>query len=182
MPEESSRPDNREAVYHYSRDHRLARASEAVRALNDETPPPRPNLFRTLTATKPLALLFITIIIMVVFVSLVTTLTASAGRGITLGGNTLTVSALRFQGTTYLAIKKTCKEDDRAYTGAVDVAVSIVQSGTETSESPPIAVRRIFFSLSPEEEFRFSVPFEAPELLFLVQSETEQRTFKVKAD
>jgi hypothetical protein len=181
MPEEPARPDNREVIYHYSRDHRLARASEAVRALNDEAPPPRPNLFRTLTATKPLALLFITIIIMVVFISLATLLTASDG-GIVLGGNTLTVSALRFQGTTYLKMKKTCKEDDRAYTGAVDVAVSTVQSGTEKSESPPIAARRIFFSLNPEEEFRFSVPFEAPELLLLVQSETEQRTFKVRAE
>jgi hypothetical protein len=181
MPEEPSRPDNRDVIYHYSRDHRLARASQTVRALNDETPPPRPNLFRTLTATKPLALLFITIMMMVVFISLATILTAS-DRGIALGGNTLTVSALRFQGMTYIAIKKTCKEDDRAYTGAVDVAVSIVQSGTETSESPPIAARRIFFSLNAEEEFRFSIPFEAPELLFLVQSEMEQRTFKVKAD
>jgi hypothetical protein len=180
MPEEPSRPDNRELIYHYSRDHRLARASEAVRALNDETPPPRPNLFRTLTATKPLALLFITIIIMVVFISLVTILTAS-DRGIALGGNTLTVSALRFQGTTYLKIKKTCKEDDRAYTGAVDVAVSVVWSGTETGEIPLVANERIFFSLNPEEEFPFSVPFEAPELRLLVQSETEQRTFKVRA-
>jgi hypothetical protein len=117
----------------------------------------------------------------VVFISLLTFLGAPE-RGIALGGNTLALSAMRFQGTTYLVIKKTCKEDDRVYTGAVDVAVSVVRSGAENSESPPIAARRIFFTLKPEEEFRFSVPFEAPELLIVVQTETELKTFKVRAE
>jgi hypothetical protein len=118
---------------------------------------------------------------MAVIISLVSFFTSS-DRGLTLGGNTLTLSALRFQGQTYLVLKKTCQEDDRAYTGAVDVAVSIPLSGKEGEEDPPIDARRIFFSLKPEEEFRFSVPFEAPELLLLVQSETEQKTLRVKAD
>jgi hypothetical protein len=186
MREEPSVPDksnqgSRETVYYYSRAHRLARASEAVRALNDQSPAPRPNLFRTLTATKPLSLLFISIMIISVFIILVSILTAPEGK-ITLGGNAITVSALRFQGLTYLAIKKTCREDDRAYTGAVDLAVSPVLSGPETGESPPIEVRRIFFSLAPEEEFRFSLPFEGAELLILVQTETERGSFKVKVE
>ncbi|MDR2103952.1 MAG: hypothetical protein LBP42_07620 [Treponema sp.] len=181
MQEEPSLPKKEETVYYYSRDRRLARASEAVRALNDESPPPRPNLFRTLTATKPLALLFISLVVMVVFISLTSLLTGS-GRKIILGGNTLTASALRFQGLTYLVLKKTCKEENPVYTGAVDLAVSIPLSGDEAGENPPIAAERIFFSLNPEEEFRFSVPFEAPELLILVQTETERKTLKLRAE
>ncbi|MDR3138259.1 MAG: hypothetical protein LBT95_01155, partial [Treponema sp.] len=124
---------------------------------------------------------FVSIVIMVVFISLASLLTGS-GRKIVLEGNTLSFSALRFQGLTYLAIKKTCKEESRAYTGAVDVAVSIALSGAETGESPPIAGQRFFFSLNPEEEFRFSVPFEAPELLVLVQTERERKTLKLRAE
>ncbi|MDR3168120.1 MAG: hypothetical protein LBT93_09255 [Treponema sp.] len=181
MEKEADPPDNQEVVYHYSRARRLARASETVRALNDETPAPRPNLFRTLTATKPLVFLFISIVMMVVFISLISLMTASE-RVITLGGNTLTVDALRFQGLTYLAIKKTCKKDDQVYTGAVDVAVSPVLSGEGTGESPPISGRRIFFSLNSEEEFRFSLPFEATELLILIQTERDRKSFKIKVE
>ncbi|MDR2101159.1 MAG: hypothetical protein LBP43_01150 [Treponema sp.] len=180
MEKETEPPDKREVVYYYSRAHRLDRASEAVRTLNDETPASRPNLFRTLTATKPLAILFISIIMVVVFISLASILTGSNGT-ITLGGNTLTVNALRFQGLTYLVIKKTGNED-RAYTGAVDVAVSPALSGGETGENSPISGKRIFFSLNPEEEFRFSLPFEAPELLILIQTERERKNFKVKVE
>jgi hypothetical protein len=165
-----------ELVFYYSRARRLERASPAVRALNEASPQRRPGIFKTLTATKPLAFLFISVVLAVVVFSL----SAFLGRDKTpaLGGNTLSVSALRFEGSTYIVLKKSAAP--AAYTGVVDMAISAAGK-TGAGISPP-AKRSVFFSTEPEEEFRLAVPFEAPELLLLLRVGTEYGNFKVKAD
>jgi hypothetical protein len=105
--------------------------------------------------------------------------------GAKLGGNTLVVSALSFparpneadEDVTYIGINKKAISD-RAYTGSVDVAVSIYKK--EGGEDMPIATHRIFFTLEPEEDFRFSVPFTGSDLILVFHAEDELATLRVK--
>jgi hypothetical protein len=46
----------------------------------------------------------------------------------------------------------------------------------------PIATRQFFFTLEPEEDFRFSVPFTGPELLLVIRAAEEERAFRVKTE
>ena len=178
-----------EAVFYYSRERRLARASQTVRDLYDTSPASRPTLYSALTGgTRSGAMLLITIVV-VSFVLMFLSRGLKASGGARLAGNTLTVSAMSFPAqegedeasATYIAaLKKT--DSERAYTGPVDVAVSIYQKEGGAGEDMPIAARRIFFTLEPEEDFRFSVPFTAPELILVFRAEEELATLLVKPE
>lgn len=171
-----------ELVFYYSRAHRLERASPAVRALNDTTAVKPPSLFRTLTATKPLAFLFVSMVILVVSLFIISFFSSRADLSV-LGGNSLTFSAMRFEGSSYIVIKKTISDTTAAYTGIVDMAISIyISSGEEHSGELPLANRRIYFSPEPEEEYRITVPFEGPELLFLMRAGEEYLRLRVKTE
>jgi hypothetical protein len=111
-----------------------------------------------------------------------------ASSGAKLAGNTLTVSAMSVPGqdgkdedVTYLAVLKKA-DSERAYTGPVDVAVSIYQKEGEGGEDMPITAHRIFFTLESEEDFRFSVPFTGPELILVFRAEDVLATLRVKPD
>jgi hypothetical protein len=166
-------PPDRDLVFYYSRARRLERASAAVRALNEEGASKRPLISRTFSASKSLSLLFLVLMgLILVIVSIVSS--RDDGSRV-LGGNTVTVSARKFQGTTYLTIKKSVKQQDEVYTGTVDLAVSPALSPEEEKNGAvaPISTHRIFFSLDPEEEYRLSVPFESSRLLLLMQAGEE---------
>jgi hypothetical protein len=177
-------PD-RDPVFYYSRERRLARAPQSVRDLYDTSSASRPTLFKALTGgTRSGAMLLITIVV-VSFVIVVLSRGLKESGGTKLGGNTLTVSALSFpeqaNETTYIVLnKKTGSE--KAYTGTVDVAVSIYKKAGEAGEDMPIATHRVFFTLEPEEDFRFSVPFTGPELILMLRAEDELATLQVKPD
>jgi hypothetical protein len=53
--------DKSEPVFYYSRERRLANAPKRVRDWNNAPPPKKATLFRSLTDTKPKALMLITI-------------------------------------------------------------------------------------------------------------------------
>jgi hypothetical protein len=107
--------------------------------------------------------------------------------GARFAGNTIAVSAMSFpvrEGedettATYIATLKKA-DSERAYTGPVDIAVSIFQK--EGGDDLPIATRRIFFTLESEEEFRFSVPFTGPELILVFRAEEELTTLRIKPE
>ncbi|MFP3089802.1 hypothetical protein LQZ21_05690 [Treponema sp. TIM-1] len=171
-----------ELVFYYSRTRRLERASPAVRELNDPTPVRRPSLFGTLTATKPLTFLFMSVVILVIGI-FITSYFSSRNDRSTLGGNSLTLSAMRFEGSSYIVIKKTVPGKTEAYTGIVDIAVSVyVKSGEAPPGELPLANRRVFFSPEPEEEYRITVPFEAQELLFLMRAGEEYLNLRIKTE
>jgi hypothetical protein len=161
-------------VFRYSRARRLERASAAVRALNDDTPVKRPGLIRTLTSSRPNILLFISIVIISVF--FIVTSILMPGDEVKLGGNTLVLSAFRYQGSTVVIIKKTVK-GKKAYTGAVDVAVSSFDEA-ETG----VAAERIYFTPEKKEEFRFSLFFEAPELMVLLGASGAYAKLRIKPE
>ncbi|MDR1373715.1 MAG: hypothetical protein LBJ24_01950 [Treponema sp.] len=171
-------------VFYYSREKRLERASSALRAfVNDSGPPPRRGLFRTLAANKSQAMVFFSIII-ISAVMILTSLFHASRDEVLLEGNALTVSALRYQGSTILVIKKELKNQKNPYAGAVDVGVSPALSRGEQAAGAevPVFARRIFFTLEKNEEYRISVPFEGDELLLLFQAEERRVTLRVKPE
>jgi hypothetical protein len=183
---------DRDLVFHYSRDHRLARAPQSVRDLYDTSPASKPGVVKALTGgTRSGIFLLVTIVIVCVFLAVLSRGLRETG-GTKLGGNTLAVSALKFPSqtdaaggaagkaaVTYIAVAKKAGSG-KVYTGPVDIAVSIYQK--EGAAEMPIAARKVFFTLEPEEDFRFSVPFEGRELLMVFRAEEELVTLRVKPE
>lgn len=159
-----------EPVFHYSRERRLRSAGDAVRRLNAEGSVKRPGLFRTLTATKPLAFLFLAIIMLSLTAVVTTVLLPKDDEG-RLGGNRITLSAFRFQGTTYLAVVKKAEEKG-AYVGPVAMAVS-TQAGAAWEQTLDFAPR-------DEQEFRYALPLDAPRLLVVLQGDGKPVVFQVR--
>jgi hypothetical protein len=184
----------RDTVFHYSRERRLARAPRAVRDLYDTSPASRPTLFKALTGgSRAGAMLLITIVI-TSFVLMFLSRGLKESGGARLGENRIDVSALSFparenetpdmsdeSAVTYIALSKKANSE-KAYTGTVDIAVSIYQKEAGAVENTPIATHRVFFTIEPEEDFRFSVPFTGPELILVFRAEDELASLRVKPE
>jgi hypothetical protein len=130
-------------------------------------------------------MLLITIVV-VSFVLMILSRGIKESGGAKFAGNTLSGSAMGFPGesgeaATYLAAVKKA-DSERAYTGPVDIAVSIYQKEGGAGEDMPIETRRIFFTLEPKEDFRFSVPFTGPELVLVFRAEEELAALRVKPE
>ncbi|MDR3192607.1 MAG: hypothetical protein LBT87_06035 [Treponema sp.] len=173
-----NKPGEDELVFYYSREKRLAKAPQRVRALYEESAPPKFNLFRPLVATKPLAMLFTTVLILSA-ISAIIAFSGIAGGSHKFQGNSITVDARRYQGTVIVTIqKKPDREERAAEDGLTDILINPVQGrGGEGSGFS----HRLFFGSGKEEEFRIVVPFDSSELIFRLQGERERLEFKVKA-
>jgi hypothetical protein len=168
-----------ELVFYYSRERRLSGAPPPVKALYEETPKKKFGLFRSLTATRPLTMLFISILFLCAAIVIISTV--NAGTSCTLGGNRITVEAVQFRGETMVAMTKTVTDAENAYTGLVDIGVAPALSGESGAEDYPLFTHRIFFSLNTEEEYRFSLPFEANKLLVVLQGEQDAARLTISA-
>jgi hypothetical protein len=162
-------------IFHYSRERRLERAPQSVRALYENPKMDKFNLLRPLISSKPRAMLFIFILILTAISIFMSMYARSEGNRI-LGGNAISVSAIRFEGTTIVVLKKKIQNRDSPYTGEVNIVIS-----PEGTESPIVEPYRIFFTLKEEEEYRFALPFENEELLLYIQGEKDSLEFKLKA-
>jgi hypothetical protein len=176
---------DREAVFRYSQERRLEKAPRAVRDFN-KNKGKRPTVFATLTGNKANATLLITIFVFCAFLSIISR--ALSDKNVyKLEGNSITVSAARYEGNTFVVVKKQAEKAD-AYTGAVDVAISPEKrnhspSDAETSgEEPPIFTSRLYFMPEAYEEFRISAPLEIEYALILMQTETERVVIKTKTE
>jgi len=191
LSNENANPGQEEIVYHYDRERRLAKAPQRVRDLCKMDTHHRFNLLKPLVRTKPLAMMFFSIIIICAVIAALSALGLTAMSD-ALDGNTLSIQAIRFEGATIMAINKSAVKKsglDRfsrspAYTGAVDIAVQpLLKSGAVQEEVPQdIFLHRIFFTLEPEEYYRFSIPFDADELAVVVRTETDVLRLTVKAE
>jgi hypothetical protein len=181
----TNRPVNEEPVFYYSREKRLEKAPSRVRELYED-PPKRRGLFRALTATKPLAILFWSIMAL----SLITIAMGTFGNfGNTpyLGGNRLSVESRRGDGETFLVLRKELREKRWAYKGMVELSVSPLPATGENGPEDagrretvlPVFTQRIYFSSGKEEFFPFSVPFEADTLLFRMKGGRRNIHFSV---
>jgi hypothetical protein len=177
-PLTNKKNNDEELVFYYSRTERLAKAPKSVQALYTESPKKKFGFFRSLTATRPLAILFISIMILCAVLFMVSIFGLNES-GYILGGNRISLSAVKFQGETIIILEKTFEKNQDVYTGLVDAAVSPVVPD-ESAGAYPVFTNRIFFSLNPEEEYRFSVPFEAEELIVVLQGEKDSLQCKVQ--
>jgi hypothetical protein len=166
---------NEELTFYYNRERRLEKAPQAVRDLYDENKTKnRSGLIRVLIADKPRAFAFFTIMIMMAVI-LILSLLNYTDSSYSLDGNKLEINGIKYEGMTIMAIKKIRKNTGNAYSGAVDIAVSpVAQEGGKI----PVFYHRIFFSLENEEEYRFTVPYESPEILLVLQ--TEKNTINIR--
>jgi len=165
--------DDGRMTFYYSREKRLEKAPQAVKDLNKPSPPWKPNLFKTLTASKPLAFLFISIITLCAMVIIFSQI-INTGRSYVLGNNTVLISVISAGEKSYITVKKT-RKNDNAYTGPVDLAVSL------PGESP-IQAERIYFTLEEEEIFRLSAPFTGSKILVLMEVKEERALFTLSPE
>jgi hypothetical protein len=172
-----------EPQFYYNRERRLAKAPQPVRDLYADTKPKRFNLLRPLVGSKPRALLFFSILILCASI-LALSAFGYFDNGYALEGNKLSVKAARYEGSVIVTLKKTLQKNASAsYAGAVDVAVSpAVSPDAPGVEVPPVFYHRVFFSLAPEEDYRFAVPFDAAGLVMVLQTEKNEVRFRIKAE
>ena len=96
-----------------------------------------------------------------------------------LDGNRIDVKGARFEEMIIVIVRKSVGKGAAGYTGAVDVAVS---PAAKANEDYPVFYHRIFFSLEPEEEYRFAVPFNAAEIVMVMQTEKHSVNIVLKPD
>jgi hypothetical protein len=180
-----SKPDNAAdtgeegLTFYYNREKRLAKAPQSVKDLYKENKNNRFNLLRPLIADKPRATVFFTIILLCAAIFLLSVL-GYFDRVYRLERNKLEISGTVFEGTTIIILKKTIDSRLSAYTGAVDIAVS--PPVEDENEQFSVFYHRVFFTLEPEEEYRFAVPFDTPELLLVFQTEKTSLQIRIKPE
>jgi hypothetical protein len=176
---DDEKPPKEGLIFHYNRDHRLAKASKDVQDLYKEKKASRFGFLGVLVADKPRQFLFLSIILICVVIWILGLL-GYFDKSYTLDENKINITLTAFEGTTIVLINKTIKNKN-AYTGAVDIAVSVpitIQDDNQNESNVPVFYHRIFFSLDKEEQYRFAVPFESAELLVVLQ--TEKYALKLK--
>jgi len=172
--DDSFNPENEKLTFYYNREHRLAKAPQEVKDLyTKQKKANRFNLLQPLVADKPRATIFFTIILLCAAIFLLSML-GYFEKTYSLEGNKIEISGTVFEETTIVVLRKTVKSKT-AYSGAVDIVVSVP---IQPDEDMPLYYHRVFFTLAQEEEYRFAVPFDSPELLIVLQ--TEKNTLQVK--
>ena len=190
--ESPSRPNEGEALseerrgeegpqFYYSRERRLSRAPASVRALYSDQGKPGFSLLRPLISSRPNAILFGTVAALILITLVVSF--SGMGGGKLYRGNRISLSAGRYDGAVLVVLKKTIAGKE-AYTGPLSLTVA-PSAGAGVSE-PPLYPHRVLFSSRKTEEFRFSVPFDEPELLIEVSGgnfeEGDSLVFKIKTN
>jgi hypothetical protein len=175
-------PD-RELVFYYNRERRLERASADVRALNEGRLRMQGGVVRSLTSTRPHLLLFITIIIILAGMMVLSRLSGPQGSGLTLGGNALRISAGGGAHPFVLVTKTIPPGVEDPYAGPVLVGISPFMRSSEKTDPAdiPVFTEQIFFTLENEEAYRFDLPFAAETCLLLFQAGDQRVTARVKA-
>lgn len=171
--------------FRYNREHRLEKAPQSVQNLYKEQKPFRFNLLGPLVADRPRKMLFFVIIFLCVLIFALSKF-GFFDTSYILEGNKLDITGTDFEGTTIVTVRKNAKNDS-AYSGAVDVAISVPMPLNSDGSPPtegdyPIFYHRLFFTLAKEEQYRFAVPFTSPELLMVFQTEKSTLQFKLQPE
>ena len=160
--------------FYYSREKRLQRASQAVKDINEPYVPRKAGLFRTLTSTRPLRFLFLSVITICVAITILSRFLYVEGVR-EIGNNKVAVSVIGSGENSYITVRKTMlksggKSGNAAmpYAGPVDIAVALPDDGSQ------VYAERIYFGPGQEEIFRFVAPFKGKKLLLLMEAGSEQ--------
>jgi hypothetical protein len=170
--------DTGEAVFYYSREHRLKRASSTVRALYEDAP--NPGVVKNLVGRK--SNLFLLVSILMVCVMLALSSRIPGEKGVNLGGNTVVLTIARNRGGTLsVFIQKTAASSGEGYTGAVDIAVSPVISKQDKGKTPEIYTDKVFFTPAEKDDYHFELPLEGEDFLVVLQTENERKGLRINA-
>jgi hypothetical protein len=174
-------PD-RELVFYYNRERRLEKASPEVRAMNEGKPLARGGFVHSLTSTKPHLILFVTILMISVWILVFSSISGSRGS-LALGGNTLRVVAGGGAEPFIVVNKRVAPGTEAPYTGVVYVGVSPYRKSSEKMNPADISIftDQIFFTLEGEEDYRLDLPFSAENYLLLFQAGEQRVSTRVKA-
>ena len=168
-------------VFYYSREHRLKRASQAVRALNEEKIV-KPRLTKTLFASKGNLFVFASILLLCAMFGLASRV-SRVEKNIKLGENMLEIGIRHEAGILFLGISKKAPKNGISYSGPVDIAVSPIftkSNDGKKQEEPPIYAHRIYFNPVDSETNRISLPFDGNDFLVIIRTETEQKTVRLR--
>ena len=161
-------------TFYYSRENRLKRASQAVKDINEPYVPRKSGLFRTLTSTRPLRFLFLSVITICVAITILSRFLYVEGVR-ELGNNKVAVSIVGSGENSYITVKKTVMKPGgksgntgMPYAGPVNIAVALPDDGNQ------VYAERIYFGAGEEEIFRFVAPFRGKKLLVLLEAGSEQ--------
>jgi len=172
-------------VYYYSREHRLSRASSAVRELNDSKSG-KMSVVKRLFGTRGNVMTFILIIISCLMISFVSKY-SRAMTNVKLGGNTVTMAILNEEEAQILDIVKQGPKTGVAYSGEVEIAVSPAKVKSESklneNEIPPVFFHRVYFTRAGYESFQISLPFDIDknDFILLLKTADEQKSVKLRA-
>ena len=175
MDDKEDFDDDGRITYYYSRKERLKRASQEVRDINNPSKRRKAGIFRALTATLSLRILFFSIILFCIIVFLLSRFMRPEPVMV-LANNIVAVSAVTAGDRSYITIKKTAGQHNvsgAVYTGIAGVVVSL------PGESSAVYVEYVYFSAEQEEVFQFTVPFSGNKLLVLIEAEAEQLVFEI---
>jgi hypothetical protein len=179
-PEGGASVDGENLHFHYNRESRLAKAPQAVRELYANKKPARFSFLGPLVSNKPTSMLFFAILALCATL-IVLSVTGYLDKSYSLGGARLEIKGIRYEEMVIMVVRKTLKKGNfSSYTGAVDVAVS--PAIKSKYEEYPVFYHRIFFSLAPEEEYRFAIPFDSEELVMVLQTEKSSLQLKMKPE
>ena len=194
LSNENSDKNTREdqATFYYNRERRLAKAPQSVRDLYNMPRTHRFNLFKPLVKTKPLLMMFASIVIICLFILVISALGLMSNDH-DLDGNQISIQAIRYEGISIIVVDKTVQKPglvgffrsgNTAYTGAVDIAVQPVMKADSGQDwqTENIFYHKIFFTLEPKEYYRFSVPFDVGELALVFKTETKTLGLTIKAE
>ena len=166
--------NNRESVFYYSRERRLQRASEDVRAMNDGQKKRRGLLY--LFGNRGNIFIFICIILIIAMSGLGRFIMAR-NEGLRLGGNTLALSIVREGEEPVLVLVKRAPRSGEIYVGEVDIIVSI--AGDVQNELEAFS-HRIIFNPVDSETFTVPIPFQGNDFFVILITSDEQRAVRIQ--
>jgi len=185
-PVQKNNPNYNDTVFHYSREHRLNRASADVRSLNEGSYG-RTNVFKTLFAARGNRFVLAAVVLLIAFGLSRFTKDGQQGQSVKLGGNTVIAAIFPLEETLILGLLKSAPESGELYTGAVDIVVrpsgNKSRSNDAASGSEGILsefTHRVYFTLVDSESFQISLPFEGTDFFVMLQTGQEQRTIRLK--
>ena len=171
---------NRDTVFHYSREHRLSRASPEVQAFNSDSHV-RPTLRKVIFGNRGSIFLFVSIIVISISGLIINFINRepSGGGSMTLGGNTLSVAILRVEESLILGIVKKTPESGEIYIGSVEIAISPAISSSD-GEEPQIFFHNISFRPLASETFHISLPFVGDDFFIVARAAEEQKSMRIR--
>ena len=180
--EKEDRELNSDPVFHYSREHRLSRASPAVQAHYENGAAQTGSFRKLFFGTRGNKTLIVVILLMCVVISL-TNRKSGAENSVTLSGNVLAATITDQEGILILDIIKNVSKNGNAYVGPVDIIIYPVQvkaKELDTNEPPPVFSHRFMFAPYYPETFTLSLPFNESEYSVIFRTVDDHQTMRVK--